>query len=474
MVERQIEARGIEDRAVLAAMEAVPREAFVAPEVVAFAYYDTPLPIGEDQTISQPYIVAYMVEAAEVAPGDRVLEVGTGSGYAAAVLSRIADRVFTIERHPSLAEVARRRLGELGYDNVEVRVADGTLGWPEEGPFDAVVVSAGAPDRVPPALEEQLAPGGRLVIPLGATREGQELVRVRRSDDGETLSLSRLAPVRFVPLVGAAGWDPAVDEAQATPAGPEATAGGADELRPPDLSGRIAHAAETFGEPDTADLDPLLDRIGGARLVLLGEASHGTSEFYRMRARITRELVEKKGFDFVAAEADWPDAADRPRHKPFQRFPRWMWANTDVMEFVHWLREFNGTIRDEEPGRMVGFHGLDLYSLHTSIEAVLRYLDDVDPEAARVARERYGCLFPWRDDPALYGRAVLSGSYRECESEVVAMLGDLLERRLEYVRRDGARFVDALHNARLVANAERYYRTLYRGSVSSWNLRDRH
>jgi len=448
MVERQIEARGVEDRAVLAAMEAVPREAFVAPEAVAFAYHDTPLPIGEEQTISQPYIVAYMVEAADVGPGDRVLEVGTGSGYAAAVLSRVAERVFTIERHRSLADEARRRFRELGYDNVEVRVGDGTLGWPEEAPFDAVVVSAGAPDQVPPALQEQLAPGGRLVIPLGTTREGQELVRVRRSDDGETLSLSRLGPVRFVPLV-------------------------------------LAHAAEPFGDPEIADLDPLLDRIGGAQLVLLGEASHGTSEFYRMRARITRELVEMKGFDFVAAEADWPDAAeidayvrhhagDRPRHKPFQRFPRWMWANTDVMEFVHWLREFNGTIRDEEPGRMVGFHGLDLYSLHTSIEAVLRYLDDVDPEAARVARDRYGCLFPWQDDPARYGRAVLSGSYRECESEVVAMLGDLLDKRLEYVRRDGARFVDAVHNARLVANAEQYYRTLYRGSVSSWNLRDRH
>jgi protein-L-isoaspartate(D-aspartate) O-methyltransferase len=464
-------------------MSEVPRENFVAPEAVAFAYSDSPLPIAEGQTISQPYIVALMAEAAEIQPGDRVLEVGTGSGYGAAILSRVADRVYTIERHRGLAEAARGRYRELGYDNIEVRVGDGSLGWPEEAPFDAIVVTAGGPARVPPALLEQLAPGGRLVLPVGATLESQELVRMRRSGDGQRLSRESLGPVRFVPLIGAQGW--AIEEAvpgRVRGGEPESSRG---EGKPEGLPGRMASLAVPFDDLDSVYLDPLVDRIGNARLVLIGEASHGTSDFYRMRARITRELIEKRGFDFVAAEADWPDAAEidayvrhhpegRPRRKPFQRFPTWMWANTDVLEFVHWLRDFNGAIREDEPGRMVGFHGLDLYSMHASIDAVLRYLDDVDPEAALVARRRYGCLTPWQNDPVLYGKAVLSGRFDACEEEVVATLRDLMERRLEYARRDGTRFVDAFQNARLVANAEQYYRAMYRGAASSWNLRDRH
>jgi len=483
-VETQIAARGVGDEAVLAAMSEVPRESFVAPEAVAFAYSDSPLPIAEGQTISQPYIVALMAEAAEIQPGDRVLEVGTGSGYGAAILSRVADRVYTIERHRELAEAARERYRTLSYGNIEVRVGDGSLGWPGEAPFDAIVVTAGGPARVPQALLEQLAPGGRLVLPVGASLDTQELVRMRRSGDGERLSRESLGPVRFVPLIGAQGWR--IDEAaqgrarRGEPARPAARA-----QEPEGLPARMVRIANPFDDLESVDLDPLVDRIGDARLVLIGEASHGTSDFYRMRARITRELVEKRGFDFVAAEADWPDAAEidayvrhhpqgRPRRKPFQRFPTWMWANTDVMGFVHWLRDFNDTIRETEPGRMVAFHGLDLYSMHASIDAVLHYLDDVDPEAALVARQRYACLAPWQSDPVLYGKAVLSGRFDACEEEVVAMLGDLMERRLDYARRDGTRFLDAFQNARLVANAERYYRAMYRGSVSSWNLRDQH
>ncbi|MFW6200744.1 MAG: erythromycin esterase family protein, partial [Gemmatimonadota bacterium] len=314
--------------------------------------------------------------------------------------------------------------------------------------------------------------------------------------------------VRFVPLVGRAGWGEAGSPPRSTGGGPSRDRGGrspegagtksststeapasgpgrATHGKSRELSDVVADSSEAFDDLDSVDLDTLLDRIGDARLVLLGEASHGTSEFYRMRARITRELIERKDFDFVAAEADWPDAAEldayvrhhpkeRPHKKPFQRFPRWMWANTDVLEFVHWLRGFNEPRRNGSPEALVGFHGMDLYSMHASMEAVIHYLEDVDPEAAEVARERYGCLAPWQNDPVLYGRAVLSGRFDECEDEVMAMLRDLLEARMSYIRRDGNRFVDAIQNARLVANAERYYRSMYRGSVSSWNLRDQH
>jgi len=196
--------RGIKDAAVLRAMREVPREAFIAPELAAHAYADHPLPIEEEQTISQPYIVAYMTEALALTPGDRVLEIGTGSGYAAAVLSRIAAMVYTVERLGRLADKARERLTSLGYSNIVVHEGDGTLGWPEHAPYDAIVVTAGAP-KLPEPLLAQLAPGGRLVIPIGPTSYLQMLIRVRRRSENDYHS-EELCPVRFVPLIGAAGW----------------------------------------------------------------------------------------------------------------------------------------------------------------------------------------------------------------------------------------------------------------------------
>ena len=245
---------------------------------------------------------------------------------------------------------------------------------------------------------------------------------------------------------------------------------------------KLADAAESFPSIEAADLNPLMERIGSARIVLLGEATHGTCEFYRMRERITRDLIIKKGFRFVAIEADWPDAArvdHYVRHfqyppsewTAFARFPTWMWRNTEVRDFVSWLRKHNGTVERNE---RVAFHGLDLYSLYDSIRSVLNYLDEVDPESAKVARERYGCLTPWQRDPATYGHAALTGSYPKCESHVVRALTDLLAKRRAYAEHDGERFLDAEQNARLVANAERYYRIMYYGSRASWNLRDSH
>jgi protein-L-isoaspartate(D-aspartate) O-methyltransferase len=199
MIGRHLEARGISDAAVLEAMREVPREAFLPEEMRDIAYQDAPLPIGAGQTISQPYIVALMTELLEPARDDRVLEVGTGSGYAAAVLSRIVKTVYTIERHSSLARGARAAFERLGYDNIQVREGDGTLGWPEESPFEAVVVTAGA-RGVPQPLKRQLAIGGRLVIPVGP-QDMQELRLVRRTAEDAYATEPHL-PVRFVPLVG--------------------------------------------------------------------------------------------------------------------------------------------------------------------------------------------------------------------------------------------------------------------------------
>ncbi len=469
MVESQIAARGVRDPRVLAAMREVPRHAFLPEEQRAAAYGDGPLPIGEGQTISQPYVVALMAEAAEVGPADRVLDVGTGSGYAAAVLARLARQVCSIERHAALAETARGRLGGLGYGNVEIRVGDGTLGWPEPDavPFDAILVAAAAP-AVPEALKGQLAVGGRLVIPVGAAH-GQSLLRLRRlaADRWEEESLGCVA---FVPLLGRQGW-PARD-------------GGAGRPEPASLPGLIRAAAEPLPDLDDPAFGALADRVAGATVVLIGEATHGTSEFYRARARLTQRLVEAHGFTVVAAEADWPDAAQVDRHvrdRPgpaakepaFARFPTWMWRNAEVAGFVAWLREHNAAVAD--PERRAGFYGLDLYSLGASVRAVLDHLDrEADPELARLARERYGCLGPWQLDPAAYGRAALRPGFKACEGAVVAMLRDLLAERVGGVGRDPDAGLDAAMNAKVVADAERYYRAMYHGAAESWNLRDTH
>jgi len=204
MIREHLLGRGVHDPAVLAAMREVPREAFVDEGMRELAYEDHPLPIAEGQTISQPYIVAYMTEALELSGTDRVLEIGTGSGYAAAVLSRIVATVHTVERLADLANSARRRLEMLGYTNIVVHDGDGTLGWPEHAPYDAIVVTAAAP-QVPKSLLAQLAIGGRLVIPVGPHLDLQTLVRVRRTGEHDYRN-EELCGVRFVPLIGAAGW----------------------------------------------------------------------------------------------------------------------------------------------------------------------------------------------------------------------------------------------------------------------------
>jgi protein-L-isoaspartate(D-aspartate) O-methyltransferase len=204
MVDRQLRGRGITDQHILDAFLEVPREAFVSPQYAELAYGDHPLPIEAGQTISQPYIVALMIEAAEIGPGDKVLEIGAGSGYAAAIISRIAGQVFAIERQHELVEVARERIGRLGYDNIEIIEGDGSKGCPDHAPFDAILAAASG-SHVPNALLDQIAEGGHIVMPLGSPGWAQELVKVTRRPDGG-VERENLGGVRFVPLIGEEGW----------------------------------------------------------------------------------------------------------------------------------------------------------------------------------------------------------------------------------------------------------------------------
>jgi erythromycin esterase-like protein len=257
----------------------------------------------------------------------------------------------------------------------------------------------------------------------------------------------------------------------------------------PIVTDLVRDAAQPLtGSP--GDYDELLEFMADAHVVLLGEASHGTHEFYRERAQITKRLIREKGFTTIAVEADWPDAYRVNRYVQgqnvdadavealggFRRFPAWMWRNADVLDFIGWLRSHNDSLAPSS--LKTGFYGLDLYSLHTSIEAVLNYLDKVDPAGAQRARYRYACFEHFGEDPQAYGYAASFGLSRTCESEVIGQLVELQRRAAEYARRDGRvaaeDFFYAEQNARLVKNAEQYSRTMFRGRVSSWNLRDQH
>jgi erythromycin esterase-like protein len=254
---------------------------------------------------------------------------------------------------------------------------------------------------------------------------------------------------------------------------------------------QLARAIAEIAHPLTgtwADFDPIVERIGEARFVLIGESSHGTHEFYKLRAELTKRLIRERGFTAIAAEADWPDAyrvnryvrglgADRDAVDclgDFRRFPQWMWRNADVVDAVGWLRAHNDAI---DPAARVGFYGLDLYSLHASIDAVIRYLETADPAAAVAARERYSCFDPFGDEPQHYGYAAAAGA-DDCADEVVEQLVDLRSRRETLLRADGVAAEDeqfaAEQNARVIQNAEHYYRAMFTGGVSTWNLRDTH
>lgn len=249
-----------------------------------------------------------------------------------------------------------------------------------------------------------------------------------------------------------------------------------------DLEAILREHGETLPFPDQPSFGDRFERYGDARVVLLGEATHGTHEFYTARAAISRRLIEGYGFSVIAVEGDWPDIArldDYVRHKgprprrgePFARFPTWMWRNEEMLAFMDWLRSYNGNLPED---RRVSLRGLDVYSLDESIHAVIEYLEQHDPNAAQRARQRYGCLTPWQDEPQKYGHAVERSRFADCEDAVVEQLRELLDHRMEWIASDGEAFFDAERNARIVRAAEQYYRSIYRGAAESWNLRDRH
>ena len=349
-----------------------------------------------------------------------------------------------------------------------------------KGRVDAVVSRGGRPDLAMAFLAEVASP--TLLVVGGLDHD---VIRLNK------LAFAKLTCTKKIEIVAGAGHlfeeadtlDSAIEHAAQwfkTHLRRETTKRPAPEIaKTPAILRTAADPLPPITDPDFAKA---FDKFGSKRVVLLGEASHGTSEFYQARAAITRRLIEEHGFSIVALEADWPDAAavnSYVRHRsqtamkpsPFARFPTWMWRNVEFDAFTRYLHQYNGTRKSDD---RVGVYGLDLYNMNASITAVLAYLDRVDEKAAKVARSRYACLSEWSQNPAAYGRAALSPGFSICETPVAQILIDLLKQQLDYAAHDGDQFFDAAQNARLVANAERYYRVMYYGSQLSWNLRDQH
>ncbi|WP_353476440.1 erythromycin esterase family protein (plasmid) [Salipiger sp. H15] len=394
---------------------------------------------------------------------------------------RVVEAVAYVGGEPDVAELP------VGLFGASTGAAAALVAAGELGPrIGAVVSRGGRPDLAGAHL-------GRVTAPT---------LLIVGGNDGHVLTLNRQALyaltceklLKIVPGASHLFEEPGTLEAATDMActwfehylqlSPEAVHPRPEEhLRGPDeIVAALRAAVNPLPEPEDPSFGAAFDDYGSARVVLLGEASHGSSEFYRARAAITRRLIERHGFTLVAAEADWPDAAAIDRHirgkpgassrrVPFTRFPAWMWRNREFDEFVASLRDHNAKV---EPDEQVRFTGLDLYSMTASIAAVLEYLDRVDPAAAKEARKRYACIDPWSQELSAYGRASLSRGYALCEAPVMRTLLDLLQSELHYAARDGDDFFDAVQNARLVANAERYYRVMYYGSHESWNLRDSH
>lgn len=403
----------------------------------------------------------------------------------ALLAERVVEATLYLSGEPEVADLP------LGLFGASTGAAAALLAAAElRGRVAAVVSRGGRPDLAGSRLSEVVAP--TLLIVGGNDRHVLELNRQALA----ALTCEKL--LKIVPGAGHVFEEPGALEtvtemasawfqhylapAAAMPAPAAPSAGSVTPAQPVSIVTALRAAAEPLPALDDPAFATAFDRFASSRIVLLGEASHGTSEFYRARAAITRRLIERHGFTIVAVEADWPDAAaiDRyvrqlPRQQtrlvPFSRFPTWMWRNRDVDDFVAFLRSHNAA---KPPEDRVRFHGLDLYSMTASIAAVLAYLDRVDPAAAAEARARYSCLSPWSREPAAYGRASLSKGYALCELPVTRTLVELLQKELQYAGRDGEEFFDAAQNARLVADAERYYRVMYYGAKESWNLRDRH
>lgn len=456
-IQNQLKDKGIKNQLLLDAFKNIPTTLFLSKELYPYTFANTTI---EDEIIKvEPRIfaVAKMLENLKIKKGDKILAIGLDSVYVMAILSRICKEVYTVEPNEAYAEWALEVLKNINITNVFIAVGDNKQGWKENAPFDSILITSEF-EEVSTQLKKQLKIGGRLLIPIGpdwAHIIFEIIERVSETD----YNVKKLKDNFFIP-------NPKIL--------PEI---GTQDFPEKEIVDEINKRAHPFSSIKEYPIDKLLERIGDAQVVLLGEASHGTSEFYLTRQEITKALIEKKGFNFVCAEADWSDAEqinayvkNQQTQKdwiPFTRFPQWMWKNKEVLNFVEWLKEYNALNKNK-----TGFYGLDLYGLENSIELVINYLEGIDGDLANLAKSRYACIRPYMTDPAVYGKMVVSHQLESCEKEVLKMLVDLLKNKNKL--NHSPEYFYAYQNANVVVDAERYYKAMYYGSAESWNLRDFH
>ncbi|WP_372794628.1 erythromycin esterase family protein [Lutibacter sp.] len=453
----QLKNRGITNPLLLQAFQDLPKDLLISKKL--YPYTSNKTTIENSLNIIEPrvLVVAKMLEKLKINEGDKILAIGVDSVYILAILSEICKEVYTVEGNEEYAKWALEVLKNIQITNVFIKIGNEKMGWEEHAPFDAILITSEF-EEVSNTLKKQLKIGGRILVPMGPDWAHIIFEVIQRNSTTE-YAVEKLKDNFFIP-------NPKILPEISSKDYPEK-----------EIIDEIKTKAIAFKSIKEYPINQLLERIGNAQVVLLGEASHGTSEFYLTRQEITKALIEKKGFNFVSAEADWSDAEQinnyvRNQHTkknwmPFTRFPQWMWKNKEVLNFVEWLKEYNSQHQNK-----TGFYGLDLYGLENSMGLVINYLENIDKNLANLAKTRYACISPYMSDPAIYGKMVVSNQLESCEKEVLKMLVDLLKNKNKL--NHSPEYFYAYQNANVVVDAERYYKVMYYGSAESWNLRDFH
>ncbi len=456
-ITEQLEDKGISNKLLLEAFQDIPEAFFLSETLHPYFYEDVRIEKSLEKTEPRVIVVARMLEQLKIKEEDKILITGVDSIYILVVLSKIYKNVYNIETNETYANWATEVLKAVEINNVHIKTDNPEIGWKEEGPFNAILI-ASAFKEIPNTIKKQLAIGAKLIAPVGPDWAHVLLEVTKRVSENDYVSKA-LRDNYYIPNPKIL---PKISKETYTET---------------EIIDEIGINSIPFKTIKKFPMDGLLERIGNAKVVLLGEASHGTSEFYLTRQEITKALIEKKGFNFVCAEADWSDAEQINNYVkneytaqnwlPFARFPEWMWKNKEVLDFVEWLKKYNA-----KRNNTIGFYGLDLYGLENSIDLVINYLQKIDPELAKIAKNRYACITPYMSNPTVYGKLVTTNTLESCEKDVIDMLFDLLKNKnkLNHTKE----YFYAYQNATVVVDAERYYKAMYYGSAESWNLRDFH
>ncbi|QXP58328.1 erythromycin esterase family protein [Olleya sp. HaHaR_3_96] len=456
-ITEQLEDKGISNKLLLEAFQDIPEAFFLSETLHPYFYEDVRIEKSLEKTEPRVIVVARMLEQLKIKKEDKILITGVDSIYILVVLSKIYKNVYNIETNETYANWATEVLKAVDINNVHIKTDNPEIGWKEEGPFNAILI-ASAFKEIPNTIKKQLAIGAKLIAPVGPDWAHVLLEVTKRVSENDYASKA-LRDNYYIPNPKIL---PKISKETYTET---------------EIIDEIGINSIPFKTIKKFPMDGLLERIGNAKVVLLGEASHGTSEFYLTRQEITKALIEKKGFNFVCAEADWSDAEQINNYVkneytaqnwlPFARFPEWMWKNKEVLDFVEWLKKYNA-----KRNNTIGFYGLDLYGLENSIDLVINYLQKIDPELAKIAKNRYACITPYMSNPTVYGKLVTTNTLESCEKDVIDMLFDLLKNKnkLNHTKE----YFYAYQNATVVVDTERYYKAMYYGSAESWNLRDFH